>query len=106
MKGGVVVKESRYSTSILKVERLTKTQVVLSDGSKYRRKNGREVGTDLNIRGRIHVPTEQEIFDLKLRALKAKNYKYVTTFDFKKLSLPQLKEVAEILKRMENSDGT
>ena len=86
---------------IAKVDKVTKTQIII-DNARFRRDSGWQCGSDRwNIR-RISVPTEKEISDIKEENLRKKLIYAISSFDFKRLSTDELKQVYNILKCKEN----
>lgn len=86
------------SDKIATVERVTKTQIILRNGSRYRREDGREMGRDIWSRGYVHDITEDDILRITYRkaaskviaALSTRNRDDVTVTDsgaYKKLLL-------------------
>lgn len=83
---------------IAKVDKVTKTQIVI-DNARFRRDSGWQCGGDRwNVR-RISVPTEKEISDVKEENLRKTLIYAISSFDFKRLSTDELKQVYNIVKR-------
>ena len=86
---------------IAKVDKVTKTQIVV-DNARYRRDSGWQCGSDRwNVRY-ISVPTEKEISDIKEENFRKKLIYAINSFDFKRLSTNELKQVYNIVKGKEN----
>lgn len=86
--------------SIAKVDKVTKTQIVI-DNARFRRDSGWQCGSDRwNIR-RISVPTEKEISDVKEEVLRKTLIHTISSFDFERLSTNELKQVYNIVKGKE-----
>ncbi len=85
---------------IAKVDKVTKTQIVV-DNVRFRRDSGWQCGGDKwNVRI-ISVPTEKEISDIKEENLRNTLIYAISTFDFKRLSTDELKQVYKIVKDKE-----
>ena len=85
---------------IAKVDKVTKTQIVI-DNTRFRRDSGWQFGSDRwNVR-RISVPTEKEISDVKEENLRKILINTISSFDFKRLSTDELKQVYNIVKGKE-----
>ena len=86
---------------IAKIDKVTKTQIVV-DNVRYRRGSGWQCGGDRwNVKS-ISVPTEKEISDIKEENLREALIYSISSFDFKRLSTDELKQVYNILKGKEN----
>lgn len=86
---------------IAKIDKVTKTQIVV-DNVRYRRNSGWQCGGDRwNVKS-ISVPTEKEISDIKEENFRKKLIYAISSFDFKRLSTDELKQVYNILKGKEN----
>lgn len=82
---------------IAKIDKVTKTQIVVNN-ARYRRNSGCQCGGDRwNIKI-ISVPTEKEISDIKEENLRETLIYSISSFDFKRLSTDELKQVYNILK--------
>ena len=85
---------------IAKVDKVTKTQIVI-DNDRFRRDSGWQCGSDRwNVR-RISVPTEKEISDVKEENLRKILINTISSFDFKRLSTDELKQLYNIVKGKE-----
>ena len=85
---------------IAKVDKVTKTQIIVNN-ARFRRDSGLQFGSDRwNIR-RISVPTEKEISDIKEEVLRKTLINTISSFDFKRLSTDELKQVYNIVKGKE-----
>ena len=85
------------SRRIAKIDKVTKTQIVVNN-ARYRRNSGWQCGGDRwNIKI-ISVPTEKEISDIKEENLRETLIYSISSFDFKRLSTDELKQVYNILK--------
>lgn len=85
---------------IAKVDKVTKTQIV-ANNARFRRDSGWQCGSDRwNVR-RISVPTEKEISDVQEENFRKKLIYAIRSFDFKRLSTDELKQVYKIVKDKE-----
>ncbi len=85
----------------LEMEKFIKAQIIVNN-ARFRRDSGWQCGSDRwNIR-RISVPTEKEISDVKEENLRETLIYSISSFDFKRLSTDELKQVYNILKGKEN----
>lgn len=95
--GDDVLVTGRSCRRIAKIDKVTKTQIVV-DNARYRRNSGWQCCSDRwNIR-RISVPTEKEISDIKEENLRKALIYSISSFDFKRLSTDELKQVYKIVK--------
>lgn len=98
--GDDVLITSRYYRRIAKVDKVTKTQIIVNN-ARFRRDSGWQFGSDRwNVR-RISVPTEKEISDIKEENLRKGLLYAISSFDFKRLSTDDLKQVYNIVKGKE-----
>ena len=98
--GDDVLVVGRYRRCIAKIDKVTKTQIVVNN-ARFRRDSGWQCGSDSwNIR-RISVPTEKEISDIKEENLRETLIYSISSFDFKRLSTDELKQVYNIVKGKE-----
>ena len=86
---------------IAKVDKVTKTQII-TDNARFRRDSGCQCGGDSWNRKSISVPTEKEISDVKEENLRKILINTISSFDFKRLSTDELKQVYNIVKGKEN----
>lgn len=100
--GDDVLVEGSSSRRIAKIDKVTKTQIVVNN-ARFRRDSGWQCGGDRwNVR-KISVPTEKEISDVKKEENLRKTLIYaISSFDFKRLSTNELKQVYNIVKGQEN----
>lgn len=99
--GDDVLVTGMYHRRIAKVDKVTKTQIIV-DNARFRRDSGWQCGSDRwNVR-RISVPTEKEILDVKEENLRRTIIYAISSFDFKRLSTDELKQVYNIVKGKEN----
>lgn len=92
-----VVLEGRISEYIRVIKRITKTQIILNDDSKFN-KNGKSIGTDVWNTCYIRPATEQDVERITEKALRNKLIKNINDFDFSKLNTSTLKTINDILK--------
>lgn len=89
-----------YHRRIAKVNKVTKTQIII-DNARFRRDSGWQCGGDRWDMKSISVPTEKEISDIKEGNLRNTLIYAISTFDFKRLSTDELKQVYKIVKDKE-----
>lgn len=98
--GDDVIVTSMCHRRIAKVDKVTKTQIII-DNARFRRDSGWQCGSDRwNVR-RIYVPTEKEISDIKEENLRKTLIYAISSFDFERLSTNELKQVYKIVKGKE-----
>lgn len=85
---------------IVKVDKVTKTQIVVGN-TRFRRDSGWQCGGDRwNVR-RISVPTEKEISEIKEETLRKKLIFAISSTNFKYLPIAKLEQVYNIIKGKE-----
>ena len=99
--GDDVLVTGNYYRRIAKVVKVTKTQIVVNN-VRFRRDSGWQCGSDSWDRKSISVPTEEEISDIKEENLRNTLIYAISSFDFKRLSTDELKQVYNIVKGKEN----
>lgn len=99
--GDAVLVTGRYHRHIAKVDKVTKTQIVVNN-VRFRRDSGWQCGSDSWDRKSISIPTEKEISDIKEENLRKTLIYAISSFDFKRLSTNELKQVYNIVKGQEN----
>lgn len=99
--GDDVLVTGNYHRRIAKVDKVTKTQIVVNS-VRFRRDSGWQCGSDSWDRKSISVPTEKEISDIKEENFRNTLIYAIRSFDFKRLSTDELKQVYNILKGKEN----
>lgn len=98
--GDEVLVTGTFHRRIAKIDKVTKTQIVI-DNARFRRDSGWQCGSDRwNVR-RISVPTEKEIPDIKEENFRKELLYAISSFDFKRLSTDELKQVYNIIKGKE-----
>lgn len=95
--GDDVLVTSMYRRRIAKIDKVTKTQIVV-DNVRFRRGSGLQCGGNSWDMKRISVPAEKEIEDVKEENLRKKLIYAISSFDFKRLSTDELKQVYNIVK--------
>lgn len=95
--GDDVLVIGRYHRRIAKVNKVTKTQIII-DNARFRRDSGWQCGDVKWDMKSIAVPTEKEISDIKEENLRNTLIYAISTFDFKRLSTDKLKQVYNIVK--------
>ena len=99
--GDDVLVRGMHHRRIAKVDKVTKTQIII-DNARFRRDSGWQCGSDRwNIR-RISVPTEKEISDVEEENLRKDLIYVISSSDFERLSTDKLKQVYNIVKGKEN----
>lgn len=98
--GDEVLVTCTFHRRIAKVEKVTKTKIVI-DNARFRRDSGCQCGGDSWNRKSISVPTEKEISDVKEENLRETIIYAISSFDFKRLSTDELKQVYNIVKGKE-----
>ena len=99
--GDDVLVRGMHRIRIAKVDKVTKTQIVVNN-ARFRRDSGWQCGSDRWDVRRISVPTEKEISDIKEENLRETLIYSISSFDFKRLSTDELKQVYNIVKGKEN----
>nr|DAX77775.1 MAG TPA: hypothetical protein [Caudoviricetes sp.] len=100
VEGDEVLVTGMFHRHIAKVDKVTKTQIVV-DNARYRRNSGLQCGDDIWDRKSISVPTEKEISDVKEENFRKKLIYAISSFDFKRLSTDELKQVYNIVEGKE-----
>lgn len=98
--GDDVLVRGMYRRRIAKVDKVTKTQIIVNN-ARFRRDSGRQCGGDSWSMKSISVPTEKEISDIKEENLRETLIYAICSFDFKRLSTDELKQVYNIVKGKE-----
>lgn len=101
VEGDEVLVIGMHHRRIAKVDKVTKTQIII-DNTRFRRDSGWQCGSNNWIVRRISVPTEKEISDVKEEKLRNTLVYAISSFDFKRLSTDELKQVYNIVKGKEN----
>ena len=98
--GDEVLVTGTFNRRIAKVDKVTKTKIVI-DNARFRRDSGWQCGSDRwNVR-RISVPTEKEISDVKEENIRKILINTISSFNFERLSTDELKQVYNIVKGKE-----
>ena len=98
--GDEVLVTGTFNRRIAKVDKVTKTKIVI-DNARFRRDSGCQFGSDRwNVR-RISVPTEKEISDVKEENIRKILINTISSFNFERLSTDELKQVYNIVKGKE-----
>ena len=98
--GDAVIVVGMSCRRIAKIDKVTKTQIVVNN-ARFRRNSGWQCGGDSWNRKSISVPTEKEISDVKEENLRRTIIYAISSFDFKRLSTNELKQVYNIVKGKE-----
>lgn len=99
VEGDEVLVTGMFHRHIAKVDKVTKTQIVV-DNVRFRRNSGWQC-SDVWDRKSISVPTEKEISDIKEENLRNTLVYAISSSDFKRLSTDELKQVYNIVKGKE-----
>lgn len=99
--GDDVLVIGRSCRCIAKIDKVTKTQIVVNN-ARFRRDSGWQYGGDSWSRKSISVPTEKEISDIEEENLRKTLIYVISSSDFKRLSTDELKQVYNIVKGKEN----
>ena len=98
--GDEVLVTGTFNRRIAKVDKVTKTQIVI-DNARFRRDSGWQCGGDSWNRKSISVPTEKEISDVKEENIRKILINTISSFNFERLSTDELKQVYNIVKGKE-----
>ena len=98
--GDEVLVTGTFNRRIAKVDKVTKTKIVI-DNARFRRDSGCQCGGYSWNRKSISVPTEKEISDVKEENLRKILINTISSFDFKRLSTDELKQLYNIVKGKE-----
>ena len=98
--GDDVLVTSMRHRRIAKIDKVTKTQIVVNN-ARFRRDSGWQYGGDSWSRKSISVPTEKEISDIEEENLRKTFIYVISSFDFERLSTDELKQVYNIVKGKE-----
>ena len=98
--GDDVLVTGRSCRRITKIDKVTKTQIVVNN-ARFRRDSGWQCGGDRwNVR-KISVPTEKEISEIKEETLRKKLIFAISSTNFKYLPIAKLEQVYNIIKGKE-----
>ena len=98
--GDEVLVTGTFNRRIAKVDKVTKTKIVI-DNARFRRDSGYQCGGDSWNRKSISVPTEKEISDVKEENIRKILINTISSFNFERLSTDELKQVYNIVKGKE-----
>ena len=98
--GDEVLVTCTFNRRIAKVDKVTKTKIVI-DNARFRRDSGCQCGGDRWNRKSISVPTEKEISDFKEENFRKELLYAISSFNFERLSTDELKQVYNIVKGKE-----
>lgn len=98
--GDDVLVVGRSCRCIAKIDKVTKTQIVVNN-ARFRRDSGWQCGGDSWSRKSISVPTEKEISEVKEENLRKTLIYVISSSDFERLSTDKLKQVYNIVKGKE-----
>lgn len=95
--GDDVLVTGTFHRRIAKVDKVTKTQIVINN-ARFRRDSGWQCDGDRWNVIKISVPTEKEISDVKEENLRRTLIYTISSFNFERLSTDELKQVYNIVK--------
>ena len=98
--GDDVLVVGRFCRCIAKIDKVTKTQII-ANNARFRRDSGWQCVSDSWDRKIISVPTEKEISDIKEENFRKELLYAISSFDFNRLSIDELKQVYNIVKGKE-----
>ena len=98
--GDDVLVTGTFHRRIAKVDKVTKTQIVVNN-ARFRRDSGWQCGSDRWNVTRISVPTEKEISDIEKEDLRKALIYVISSSDFERLSTDKLKQVYNMVKGKE-----
>lgn len=98
--GDDVLITGTFHRRIAKVDKVTKTQIIVNN-ARFRRDSGWQCGSDRWNVTRISVPTEKEISDIEEENLRKALIYVISSSDFERLSTDKLKQVCNIIKSKE-----
>lgn len=98
--GDEVLVTGTFHRRIAKIDKVTKTQIVI-DNARFRRDSGWQCGGDSWNMKSISVPTENEISDVKEENLRKILINTISSFNFERLSTDELKQLYNIVKGKE-----
>ena len=98
--GDEVLVIGTFNRRIAKVDKVTKTQIIVNN-ARFRRDSGWQCGSDRWNVTRISVPTEKEISDIEEEYLRKALIHTISSFDFERLSTNDLKQLYNIVKGKE-----
>lgn len=99
--GDDVIVTGIFHRRIAKVDKVTKTQIIIGN-ARFRRDSGWQCGSDRWNVKRISVPVEKEISDIKEENFRKELLYAISSFNFERLSIDELKQVYNIVKGKEN----
>lgn len=91
--GDTVIVDGHWTCRIAKIDRMTKTQFIMESGSRFRRKDGWQVGGSTYSRCYLREPTEERLNEIKHQTLA----KDLSNVKWKELDLLTLQNVWGLL---------
>lgn len=97
--GDMLINETRYSSVIVRVDRITPQRIVINNGCVYHKKNGERVGnSDIWTTNFVRIPKDNEIEELiKRNAIVNIGRKAKEFLDKGKMTYEQALKLKEIL---------
>jgi hypothetical protein len=95
--GDKVIFSSRFNTRVVTVARLTKTQIVLSTGTKFRISDGGEVGGHKFYSSSISEATDIKVYEFEVKAKRKAMIKVIDETVMSGLTNQQLVKIYRII---------
>lgn len=96
--GDVVIRRNRYGeTEVVEVIRVTKTQIAVEGGSRYRKADGSSIGTGILDRTFIFMPVKGEVERLKEKQFVRRVALLVKRVNMNAISYEQAVKIKEVL---------
>lgn len=96
--GDVVIRQNRYGEmEIVKVIRVTKTQIAVEGGSRYRKPDGNSIGTSIWDRTFIFIPVKGEVERLKKKQFVREVASRMKLVNMNAISYEQAVKIKEVL---------
>lgn len=96
--GDVVIRQNRYGeTEIVEVIRVTKTQIAVEGGSRYRKADGNSIGTGIWDRTFIFMPVKGEVERLRKKQFVREVALLVKRVNMNAISYEQAVKIKEVL---------
>ena len=79
--GDLAYMESSHGIGIVKIDRITKTQIITTKGSKYRRRDGGLIGTDMYYYEYLQILTAEKKDKISILRLRNKAKKMIDNIE-------------------------
>lgn len=96
--GDLVILSKRCTDHVVRVERLTKTLIVLDTGHRFRRDTGSHFGGSMWYSISINEATPQSIENVRIKKERMDNIEFVEDFNMRNLSNHDLRQLKIFLK--------